>query len=90
MLPGKRIVNYAMASRLSRALFNDLRVKFEGADVPMLAEVVCTLLSEHSERATMSTWAEGAGIPEYVRKQMGRWTIRHMSGRCVRSADVRG
>lgn len=71
---GRRMANYAMASRLSHALLNDLKVEFEDAEVPMLAEGVCTLWTEHSERATMRTWAEGAGIPEYVRKQMGRWT----------------
>ena len=39
-----------------------------------MEEGVCAIWSEHSERATMRTWAEGAGIPEAVRKQMGRWT----------------
>lgn len=59
---------------MSHALFNDLRGEFEGAEVALLEEGVCAIWSEHSERATMRTWAEGAGIPEAVRKQMGRWT----------------
>lgn len=71
---GRRMVTYAMASRLSHALFNDLKEDFEGAIVPLMDEGVCTLWPEHSERATLRTWAEGAGIPEHVRKQMGRWT----------------
>ena len=40
----------------------------------MFAEGVFTVWTEHSERATMRTWAEAAGVPESVRKQLGRWT----------------
>ena len=70
----KRVASYAVASKCSQALFNDLRVKFEGGLVPLVAESCGLLWSEHSERATMRTWSEGTGIPEEIRKQMGRWT----------------
>jgi hypothetical protein len=42
--------------------------------LPLLDEGVCTLWSEHSETVTIRTWAEGSGVPEHVRKQIGRWT----------------
>ena len=69
----KRIASYAVASKCSQALFNDMRISFEGALVPLLAESCGVLWSEHSERATMRTWAEGAGVSEETRRLMGRW-----------------
>ena len=69
----KRIAGYAVASRCSQALFCDLKMEYEDGIVPVLAEGVGLVWTEHSERATMRTWAEAAGIPEPVRKQMGRW-----------------
>ena len=69
----KKVAKYADAARCSQALFNDMRVAYEDAVVPLFAEGVSTVWSEHSERVTMRTWSEAAGIPESVRKQMGRW-----------------
>ena len=69
----KRVASYAIASKCSQALFNEMKVTFEGAMVPLLAESCGLLWSEHSERATMRTWAEGAGVSEETRRLMGRW-----------------
>ena len=69
----KRMATYSVASKCSQALFNDLRCVYDGAVVPLLAVSTGLLWTEHSERATMRTWAEAAGVPEEVRKQMGRW-----------------
>ena len=71
---GNRMVTYALASRFSQALFLDLRTEYEGARVPLMSEGLGTIFTEHSERTTMRTWAEAAGVPESVRKQLGRWT----------------
>ena len=69
----KRIAGYSIASRCSQALFGDLMMEYEGGVIPVLAEGVGLVWTEHSERATMRTWAEAAGISEPIRKQMGRW-----------------
>ena len=69
----KRMATYSVASKCSQALFNDLRCVFDGGVVPLLAVSAGSLWTEHSERATMRTWAEASGVPEEIRKQMGRW-----------------
>ena len=69
----KRMASYSLASRCSQALFKDMKIGFEGATVPLFEHGVGTVWSEHSERATMRTWSEAAGIPAEIRKQMGRW-----------------
>lgn len=40
----------------------------------LLFEPVGPLWTEHSEKATIRTWAEAAQVPEEIRKKMGRWT----------------
>ena len=69
-----RMATYAMASKFSQALFNDLKIDFGGEKGALLVEGVGTVWTEHSERATIRVWAEAARIPEEVRKQMDRWT----------------
>ena len=69
----KKMADYAAASKCSQALFNDLKTEFEDAVVPLLECSVGLLWSEHSERATIRTWADATGISEPVKKQMGRW-----------------
>jgi hypothetical protein len=54
-------------------LFNDLNCEYEGAMVPMLPVGSGLLWTEHSERATIRTWADAVGISPEVKKQMGRW-----------------
>ena len=69
-----RMANYVSASRSSQALFNELKVEWGGEEDQLLVDGLGTVWTEHSERATIRTWAEAVGIPEDVRKQMGRWT----------------
>lgn len=66
----KRMATYAVASKCSQALFNDLRCVFDGGVVPLLAVSAGSLWREHSKQATMRTWAEASGVPEEVRRQM--------------------
>ena len=69
-----RVATYAMASKFSQALFNDLKIDYGGERSQLMVDGLGTIWTERSERATIRTWAEAAGIPEEVRKQMGRWT----------------
>ena len=69
----RRMANYGIASKCSQALFNDLNCEYEGAMVPMLPVGSGLLWTEHSERATIRTWADAVGISPEVKKQMGRW-----------------
>eukprot|EP00438_Fugacium_kawagutii_P021417 Skav230575 [mRNA] locus=scaffold971:157894:160071:- [translate_table: standard] len=70
----KRVASYSHATRFSQALFGEITTEYEGGRVRLLEMGVGTVWTEHSERATMRTWAEAAGISEEVRKQLGRWT----------------
>eukprot|EP00435_Cladocopium_sp_Y103_P069397 s861_g33.t1 len=70
----RRVANYSMASKCSQALFGDLVCEYEGAMVPLLSVGAGLLWSEHSERATIRSWADGLGISPDVKKQLGRWT----------------
>ena len=69
-----RIANYSMASTMSHALSSALKIRFEGATVKLFAEGVSVCWTEHSERATLRSWARVSGIPEDVCKRLGRWT----------------
>ena len=69
----KRPASYNVASKCSQALFNGLQCDYEGSTVPLLALGAGLLWTEHSERTTMRTWADAAGISPEVKKQMGRW-----------------
>lgn len=68
----RRMVNYAGASGMSQALFNSLVHEEQGRRRQLLAPGVGLVWTEHSERATMRTWAQAARIPEDIHKQMGR------------------
>lgn len=50
-----------------------------------------TCLSEHSERVTMRTWAQAAGVPPEVSKMLGRWAPSTDEGyvRAQRSSIIR-
>eukprot|EP00435_Cladocopium_sp_Y103_P026971 s306_g6.t1 len=70
----RRMANYGMASKCSQALFGDLHCEYEGGNVPLLSIGAGLLWSEHSERATLRSWADGVGISPEVKKQLGRWS----------------
>eukprot|EP00435_Cladocopium_sp_Y103_P034782 s391_g9.t1 len=69
----KRMATYTVASKCSQALFNELVCIYDDAEVPLLAVSAGLLWTEHSERASLRSWSEAAGVPEDVRKQLGRW-----------------
>ena len=69
----RRMAKYGLASKCSQALFNDLNCEYDGAVVPLLPVGAGLLWTEHSERATIRTWADAVGIRPEVKKQMGRW-----------------
>lgn len=58
---------------MSQALYVDLWYNDEGIKTKLMVQGLGTLWTEHSERATMRTWAQSARVPEDVRRQMGRW-----------------
>lgn len=69
----RRVASYPAASACSQALFTTLQ--FDGPDgrVMLMERGIGRLWSEHSERATIRTWASWARVPEDIKKQMGRW-----------------
>ena len=69
----RRMAKYGMACQMSQALFKELKVAYEDAEVNLLAPGVGTVWTEHSERATLRTWASASGVSEEVRRQLGRW-----------------
>ena len=69
----RRMADYSTASAMSQALFGELWVMDKGQRASLLFAGVGTLWTEHSERATLRSWASAARIPPDVRRQMGRW-----------------
>ena len=69
----RRVASYPAAAACSQALFTTLQ--FDGPDhkVMLMERGIGRLWSEHSERATLRTWAAWARVPDDVKKQMGRW-----------------
>ena len=69
-LPGEWLPTRSACSRaLFAALFIDGRDRRE----MLMERGAGRLWSEHSERATIRTWAAWARVPEDIKKQMGRW-----------------
>ena len=87
----RRLASYAMASTMSHALASVLKTRFEGGTVRLLAEGVAVCWTEHSERATLRSWARTSGIPEDVCKRLGRWTptVDQSYDRTVRATILR-
>ena len=69
----KKVVDYPIASAMSQALFNEMTVGKGNDRRTVLEPGLGVLWTEHSERATIRTWAQAARIPEDVRKMLGRW-----------------
>ena len=69
----RRMADYATASAMSQALFGELWTMDGGQRISLLFNGVGTLWTEHSERATLRSWAAAARVPEDIRRQMGRW-----------------
>ena len=69
----RKVVDYPIASTMSQALFNEIRMgKGEGSK-PLLQPGLGVLWTERSERVTVRTWSQAARIPEDVRRMIGRW-----------------
>ena len=73
---------YYHASQMSQALLGELVMsqrkqdELEGVGRPggiLLCQGAGTVWSEHSERATLRSWAASLGVDDYVAKQLGRW-----------------
>ena len=69
----RRVVDYPIASALSQALFVELKTEVDDRVQKLLFPSVGLLWTEHSERATVRTWAQAARVPEDVRRMIGRW-----------------
>ena len=69
----RRMADYSTASAMSQALFAELWTTERGKRASLLFDGVGTLWTEHSERATLRSWASAARIPPDIRRQMGRW-----------------
>ena len=69
----RKVVDYQTASTMSQALFSALWTEQNGVRSTLLFNGVGVVWTEHSERATLRTWAQAARIPDDVKKQLGRW-----------------
>ena len=69
----RKVVDYPIASTMSQALFNELKVGTGKERCSVLVPGIGVLWTEHSERVTIRTWAQAARIPEDVRRMIGRW-----------------
>eukprot|EP00913_Durusdinium_trenchii_P028161 g26404.t1 len=69
----RKVVDYPIASTMSQALFNELLARPGPEKKNLLGPGLGVLWTEHSERATVRTWAQAARVPEDVRRMLGRW-----------------
>ena len=69
----RKVVDYPIASTMSQALFNEMRMGKEEGAKHLMHPGLGILWTEHSERVTVRTWAQAARIPEDVRRMIGRW-----------------
>ena len=72
-LSGK-MARYCHAAAMSQALFQHLQAASPDV-MGLMLNGLGTLWTEHSERATMRTWAACCEIAELVSKQLGRWQM---------------
>ena len=70
----RRMASYASTSIMSQALAGRLASGERASSEMLLEPGVYAAWSEHSERATLRTWARAAGIDEETCKRLGRWT----------------
>ena len=75
-----KMARYCHAAAMSQALFQVLEATSsfvveigEAANTKLLPMGAGTVWSEHSERATLRTWAASCGVDELASRQMGRW-----------------
>ena len=61
-----RVATYAMASKFSQALFNDLKIDYGGERSQLMVDGLGTIWTEHSERATIT----GPGLKALPTKHM--------------------
>ena len=69
----RKVVDYPIASTMSNALFNELKLRQGEKFTSVMVPGIGVLWTEHSERVTIRTWAQAARIPEDVRRMIGRW-----------------
>ncbi len=68
-----RAARYSEVAGMSRALLRDLQVP-GGSGEPLFPVAEAVLFwTEHSERATLPTWAAAAGCEKEARDALGRW-----------------
>ena len=70
----RRMANYASTAIMSQALAGKLLYEDGGKAEMLLEPGIFSVWTEHSERATLRTWARAAGIDEETCKRLGRWT----------------
>ena len=83
----KAMVKYGDALVMTRALLLELRVDIKvgsesaRSEEPLLVTSHATAFwSEHSERGTIDTWMQMAGVAPDVRRMVGRWSASQEEG----------
>ena len=80
----RAMTKYSDATSMTRALLCRLRVDVRatekdtdlaGIDPTLVFPEAIGFWSEHSERGTMNTWMQMAGVPPEVRRMVGRWSV---------------
>lgn len=66
-------MDYPIASTMSQAFFNSIKMGKGGDKRNILGPGLGVLWTEYSERVIVRTWAQAARVPEDIRKMLGRW-----------------
>ena len=78
------MTKYPDATSMSRVLLCRLRMDvkatekdedIEGVDLTLIFPESLRFWSEHSERGTMNTWMQIAGVTPEARRMVGRWSV---------------
>ena len=78
-----RMAHYSDAAAMSQALFSSLQccpMRQGLGDKRLLVTGLGPFWTEHSERATLRTWALAARVKKLVCKQLGRWQVSTDAG----------
>ena len=85
----RAMTKYSDATAMTKALLCRLRVDVRaterdtdlaGIDPTLVFPETLGFWSEHSERGTMNTWMQMAGVPPEVRRMVGRWSVSQRDG----------
>jgi len=81
---GRRAL-YTDAAGFSRQLLRGLLLSSDN-QLPLLLPESARFWTEHSDRSGLDTWSASAGVPQWKRDFLGRWSAQGSSDKYVRTA----